>query len=726
MRDDFQIGNWIIQPQINCIRDGRRVVHLEPKVMQVLLALASDPGEVMTHEAIRSQVWPGVFVGEDVLIRAISEIRRSFHDDTRSPHTVQTVPRVGYRLIAPVIELPNEGIQPPAEATFSPNEVSGTNQAPEPVLTTAAADSQPSRSFWQTGRGRGTALLFLLLVVAGLFMALSLWPHHRHNDSYTSRPLTTYPGSELQSAFSPDGNTIAFVWTKPGERGHIYVLSLNSDVPVRLTNSPDQEYSPAWSPDGRSIAYFQQSSDKSTINIIPAMGGAIRQVYTLPVNFVWEYGSLTWTADGIHLIFPQKNTPTSAAQLVELDLQGLAIHALTSLPAGWDGDWMPSVSPDGKLLAFVRGTELSVRDLYVMDLARNQIRQLTHDGKLIVGITWTEDGKNLIFASNRGGSLSLWRVSARGGTPEREPVGGDDAYGPTIARHGNRLAYSHGSADWSIARIGIGSGTKDATRTEILASSEQDEAPAISPSDTKLAFQSWRSGEQEIWLSNIDGSNPVQLTNDGASAGSPSWSPSSDRIAYDARAGSFAHIFVMDANGGHRHELTSGRFNDIVPSWSLDGRWIYFGSNRAGMWNIWRIASDGSSVPQRVTTGIGAIAKESLDGKWLYYSRMNEAGIWRCPISGGSEEKVLNLPTLEYSGYWSPSPSGVYVIAQGAAGQYQILSFDLAAQKRTTLYTLQHLPTLFAGLSLSPSGHTLIFSEMKRAESDINLVEHFQ
>jgi Tol biopolymer transport system component len=182
----------------------------------------------------------------------------------------------------------------------------------------------------------------------------------------------------------------------------------------------------------------------------------------------------------------------------------------------------------------------------------------------------------------------------------------------------------------------------------------------------------------------------------------------------------------MDANGGHRHELTSGRFNDIVPSWSLDGRWIYFGSNRAGMWNIWRIASDGSSVPQRVTTGIGAIAKESLDGKWLYYSRMNEAGIWRCPISGGSEEKVLNLPTLEYSGYWSPSPSGVYVIAQGAAGQYQILSFDLAAQKRTTLYTLQHLPTLFAGLSLSPSGHTLIFSEMKRAESDINLVEHFQ
>ena len=105
MQGDFHIGDRLIQPRINSVQCQGHTFHLEPKVMQVLLVLASNPGEVFTREEIRDAVWPDVFVGDDVLMRAVSEIRRVFKDDPRTPHTVQTVPKVGYRLIAPVADV---------------------------------------------------------------------------------------------------------------------------------------------------------------------------------------------------------------------------------------------------------------------------------------------------------------------------------------------------------------------------------------------------------------------------------------------------------------------------------------------------------------------------------------------------------------------------------------------------------------------------------------------
>src|ERR1700756_4102351 len=101
-------------------RDGE-TVHLEPKVMLVLRTLASEPGEVVTRDHLRNAVWPDVFVGEDVLIRAISELRRAFADDPRDPHTIQTVPKVGYRLLASVKpELPTEISPAPAQTPSIP------------------------------------------------------------------------------------------------------------------------------------------------------------------------------------------------------------------------------------------------------------------------------------------------------------------------------------------------------------------------------------------------------------------------------------------------------------------------------------------------------------------------------------------------------------------------------------------------------------------------------
>jgi DNA-binding winged helix-turn-helix (wHTH) protein len=102
VQGDFRIDDWLIQPQINSVEKEGKTWHLEPKVMQVLVHLASHPNEVLSKDRLLEAVWHNTFVGDDVLVRCISEIRYVFGDDPKSSRIIQTIPKGGYRLIAPV------------------------------------------------------------------------------------------------------------------------------------------------------------------------------------------------------------------------------------------------------------------------------------------------------------------------------------------------------------------------------------------------------------------------------------------------------------------------------------------------------------------------------------------------------------------------------------------------------------------------------------------------
>lgn len=153
MQGDFRIGERLVRPRLNVIEHDGSPQHLEPKVMQVLVVLAQHAGDVVTRQQIREQVWQNVFVGEDVLIRAISELRRAFQDDPRTQHTIQTVPKVGYRLL-PAVE----------DAAESDSEV-------DPVV----ADPGELR-LWQQQQQRNSRRRSLLLaaLLAALLLLLML------------------------------------------------------------------------------------------------------------------------------------------------------------------------------------------------------------------------------------------------------------------------------------------------------------------------------------------------------------------------------------------------------------------------------------------------------------------------------------------------------------------------------------------------------------------------
>ena len=126
MDGGFHVGSWVVEPSLNTISSNGRTIRLEPKVMEVLVCLARHAGESLSKEKLLQEVWPGTFVTDDALKRCILELRRVFEDDAREPRVIQTIPKRGYRLVAPVA--PINGIQPESSTGFPL-----TTGAPAPV-----------------------------------------------------------------------------------------------------------------------------------------------------------------------------------------------------------------------------------------------------------------------------------------------------------------------------------------------------------------------------------------------------------------------------------------------------------------------------------------------------------------------------------------------------------------------------------------------------------------
>lgn len=102
MKTGFKIGQWLIEPELNLISCSDKKIHLEPKVMEVLLLLTQEPEVVFSKEKLITTVWQNTFVTEQVLTNAIWELRKALGDDAKSPTYIQTVPKKGYRLIASI------------------------------------------------------------------------------------------------------------------------------------------------------------------------------------------------------------------------------------------------------------------------------------------------------------------------------------------------------------------------------------------------------------------------------------------------------------------------------------------------------------------------------------------------------------------------------------------------------------------------------------------------
>jgi Tol biopolymer transport system component/predicted Ser/Thr protein kinase len=550
-------------------------------------------------------------------------------------------------------------------------------------------------------------------------------------------PFTSFfPGRENWPAFSPNGEQIAFTWDGPTvDNFDLYVKLVGSaGEPLRLTTHPGIDNSPAWSPDGKQIAFTRFYLGQSAIYTISALGGSERKLLQLGLESakLGFYPMVVWSPDGRSLAFPDKSSPQEIPGIFLLSVESLEKRRLTSPPAQDVGDWWPAFSPDGKTVAFVRQIDEWRGDIYVASIDGGEPRRLTLDSAQIQGLDWTPDGGSIVFLSPRGEArLGLWRISASGGMPEPLAVGADIVWSPfgisppSISRDGHRLAYVQSFDDANIWRIEVPSSAGRANPPTSLISSTQCEwGPQFSPDGKRIVFESIRSGPDELWVCESDGTNPIQLTFHGAKT--PRWSPDGRHIAFVSRPEGHEDISIMSAEGGAPRRLTTDPANDEVPSWSRDGHWIYFSSNRTGTRQVWKVPAEGGQAVQ-VTKQGGYAAFESPDGQVLYYAKLESAGLWRMPVEGGEETLVFDQLQAGYWGAWAVADKGIYFINPEAKPRATIEFFSFATRRITRIAVLaRETNNWFSNLAISPDGRWILYTQLDQGGNDIMLVENFQ
>ena len=703
----FRIEDRLVQPSLNRISFNGTTVTIEPKIMRVLLRLSATPGTVVTKEELLETAWQGTFVTEDVLTRAVGELRRIFADDAARPRVIETIRKKGYRLLlapgAAEITLPPGAPVPPTAGSGA--EIPSLPPAP-------ALPAAPARS-----RSLGIALA-AGVVVAAAAIGIAFRSSNKPRGPVRILPITTLPGNEQGPALSFDGTRVAFAWKEPGGTTSIYVKLVDAPAAVRLTTSPTADHSPAWSPDGQRIAFIRGAGTPCEIFTVPATGGAAQRLADCAGRSTWK---MSWSPSGSTLAIPALS-PAGGLGIDLLDVASGARTRLTAPGAGGPEDEEPAFSPDGRNVSFLRSLADGVSDIFVVSASGGEPRRVTFENRSITGADWTSDGREIVFSSSRAGLFSLWRVPLGGGEPKLVAGGGSKMKHPSTARARNAVAYENWHYEVNLWSVPIDAAAARSGSQLTFAADEWEFDPEYSADGRRVAYVSTKSGADEIWIVDAAGKNPVQLTKfGGPRLGAPRWSADGRRLVFVARPEGQADLYTIDAAGGPPARLTSTPEDEAAPSWSRDGRLVYYASRRSGAWEIWSIPARGGE-PRKVTSAGGSVAFESADGRSILFSKAQTAGIWSAPVSGG-EERLLPIPLApNCGGDWRATGRGIYFKVDRDDDRPLIRFLPFGATEAKTVATLDN--QAWAGFTVSPDDSSLVYGRADRRESDIRMIEN--
>jgi DNA-binding winged helix-turn-helix (wHTH) protein/tetratricopeptide (TPR) repeat protein len=152
--EEFYLGDWLVEPRLNRVSRAGVALHVRPQLVDLLVFLAGRPGEVVSKDEILGAVWPGQFIAESGLARCIAELREVFDDDAREPWVIQTIPKRGYRLVAPVEPLPSTGL---AAGRTVGRSAADANRQPLPAAAPRTGPSPPAQDISGSGWSAGAA-----------------------------------------------------------------------------------------------------------------------------------------------------------------------------------------------------------------------------------------------------------------------------------------------------------------------------------------------------------------------------------------------------------------------------------------------------------------------------------------------------------------------------------------------------------------------------------------
>ena len=619
-------------------------------------------------------------------------------------------------------------------------------------LGTKTASTRVTRSASLATTKRPSLAWMAAVVGSALVVAALAWWWTRNRPAQTVQnikliPLTTDPGVDQEPSLSPDGSQVAFSWNGPDQANFdIYVKTTKAGAavaapPLRLTRDPADDTDPVWSPDGSSIAFLRKLNvgNQFDVMLMPALGGQERKLaeVSIPETY-WFYSPyLAWTPDSQSLIITHHTSSGRPTALFLVSVRTGAMQQLTFPPSGMIGDHCPVVSPDGRTLAFRRAhAEGNWRgNIYLLELdidgkARGEPREVVLAPWVATPnevfnwscVAWTVDSRKLVFYHD----LGLWiqplsleaRNPVRGQAVTAVEIGAGLNF-LTSSRTSPRLAYARRSGGGqSIWRMRIPERhTRGEPPERVFASTREEFAQQYSPDGKKVAFESKRGGNLEIWVCESDGQGCVQLSTMGSSAsGVPTWSPDGKQVAFYSNAQGNPQIYVIPSEGGATRRLTSQSAGAMFPRWSRDGKWIYFSSKESGTAQVWKVPSGGGQAVQ-VTHGGGLVASESPDGKWLYFSgEGTDSTLRKMPVGGGDETQFL--PSIARWNF-AVMDDGVYFVTR-AGPRLAIEFIDFATGKTQVIASVGDG---YFGFSVSPDRKWILYSQTIPSSSELVLAD---
>ena len=688
-------------------KNGVRI-KLQDQPLQILSVLLDRPGEIVTREELCRRLWPdGTFVDFDHSLNAsVNKLRDALGDTASNPRFIETVPRRGYRFIAPV-------------------------ERPEPPSLVPAAPLPPDR------RSRTKTIIAAaatLVVISGAFEAWRRQSATRRDEPLKVVPLTSTPGHELQPSFSPDGNYVAYSGG-PGKARDIYVKQIGSETVRRLTSDAALDVSPRWSPDGRHIAFVRVLGDGEPAEfaalIIPASGGAESKVGTgwLQLRTTINNRLLDWFPDSENIAVADAGAKGETTALFGLNVRtGERWRLTNAMPVG-KGDFEPALSPEGRRLAFTRYVGNNT-DVYLSDLddRRNPIGEprALISGSGARAPVWTPDGRDILFSSgaHHRPHLARLRVAARS-VPERAPFAAEGNWGLAAAISTRwQVAYAVTVAQIDVYRTELEART--GRGVPFLKSTFVEHLPEYSPDGKRIAFVSNRSGSQQIWVCDAEAGNWHRLTSlaDNAEATWPRWSPDGRRLVFTVGRS----VYVVPSEGGP----AVLRFKDVasrnaIADWSPDGKWLYVISNRSGRDEVWRAVADTDADGDRTTrvTHEGADSfRVSPDGEFIYFAKgAGPSEIWRVGVNG--KYPVRLIEKVSTSANFAVTREGVYFIPVAEEiGGAKLMFLNPSTRSRRVFASLEGQPLW--GLTISPDRRYALHTGVSEAEGDLMLVENFR
>lgn len=550
------------------------------------------------------------------------------------------------------------------------------------------------------------------------------------------RPLASQPGLEDNPSVSPDGLWVSCLYRAVAtDRPQLQVHSIRGAPPVAIdTRGLSVEGVATWSPDSSELVFSaREGAREHSLYRVGRTGGAPKKIAGCRPRD--DNGcEPDWSPDGQTLAIADRAPGNSELYLLDL-VSGQRRDLISS-----DNAYVlrPRFSPDGKWVAYARQETMTADKVYIVSAGGGLPRQLTPSSWMqsgfARGLAWSPDGRSVLaISSYKSQEPQIWQFPVDGSAPfAAGPIDISRSNEPSLARRRGTIAWVRDMSANSLWRLPA---DRSGERPERLTQSAAVDVDAEWSSNGRMVFRSNRSGVHELWIAKADGTNAFQATRfRGPFVGDGHWSPDGRSVAFTSHATSNPDIFVMQCDEGRPvcdepRQLTRSPATDANPTWSNDGRWIYFSSSRSRDYEVWRMSSDGSGEPERVTWKAGYMARESADGKWLYFSKLWQSkGFWRIalPPRGPAQAEtpvVLDVP-FRAGATWT---LGARELFYYPAVEDPMVPFP--AIRAVDLETGRHrdlpLPKMRLGraISLSPDGRGLLGSQIDRAATLVMLAE---